>query len=98
MKVINDPKIIANPKAKITPPRYMGFLLYLKKPSVIIAFGDSRKLFVVLFSFNVLLALRFMYNPKIKTNNPGMLKGKWMMILIGTMKCKIIASIMKKLK
>jgi len=56
MKLTNEPRRIAKPNEKTIPPRYIGFRLCWKTPSVTKILGFSKKSSVVLFFLKVLLA------------------------------------------
>jgi len=73
-KLISEPRRIAKPNRATIPPRYIGFRLYWKKPSVTKLLGVTSESNVVPFC-KVFVALRFMNKPTIMGARPIRVKG-----------------------
>jgi hypothetical protein len=74
-KLTSEPRRIAKPNPKTTPPRYIGFRLYWKKPSVTKFLGFSPLESNLVLFVKILVALRFMTKPIIMGTRPIRVKG-----------------------
>ncbi len=74
MKLTSEPRRITKPNPRMIPPRYIGFRLYWKAPSVTKVPVFPLESSVALFR-KVLVALKFMNKPTISRAIPIRVRG-----------------------